>query len=195
MNDILSTLDDKTRNAVMKRWRQLVSREIKRFVKERIKSSEFRNIKPTGMYFGIRNLKKSGDIQMFGTKPNAGFLVGFGAPVNRRVTASGVYHFRDEHGWHSTHKKQLYSDSLGSGIDSADVPYFGTSARPKGNYFGIKRKRRIYAYGLVRGYEKALPVYADEAIPDWIMDDYGNDVDSIVRICGELAIEQVIGNL
>lgn len=192
IKDILSNSDKKTSIAIKKRWRWLVTREIKKFVKEKIKASKFRNIKPSGIYFGTRSIKKSDGIQIFGTKPNAGLIVGFSAPVNDRIQSDKVYYFKDDKGWHSTRKKQKYADSLGSGIKNADVSYIGTNARPDGNYFGIKRKRKVFAYGLVKGPESALPVYADESIPDWIMEEHGDEIDSIVRTCGELAIEQIM---
>lgn len=192
IDEKISLMDRKTKIAVMKRWRWLFTREIKRFVKDKVKTSKFRNIKPSGRYFGTRILKKSDSIQLFGTKPNAGLIVGFSAPVNDRFQSDKVYCFKDDSGWHSTRKKQKYSDSLGSGIENADVSYLGTNARPDDNYFGIKRKRKTWAYGLVEGPESALPVYADESIPDWIMEEHSDEIDSIVRTCGELAIEYIV---
>lgn len=192
MNDILSTLDDKTKIAVNRRWRWLFTREIKKFVREKIKTSKFRNIKPSGRYFGTRSLKKSDSILMFGTKPNAGIMFGFSAPVDERIISNRRRRFYNESGWHSTKKEQITSDSLGAGLKKGDVSYFRTSEKPEGRYFGIKRKKKIVAYGMSRSNE-VLPVYNDEAIPDWLMDVYGDEVDALITACGELAIEQVLG--
>lgn len=184
-----SSLEDRSR--IMKKWRSLITRELRAFTRRGIKATKYKKLKSSGRYFGIKANKKGDEIRIFGTKPNAGLLYGFSAPINERVQSSTPFKIRTISGWRMTRKRQKYSDSLGSGIDPANVPYLGTGARPDGAYFGIMKNAKPLAYGFV-GDNLALPVYSDEGIADWLMIEHHQEVDSLVQACGELAIESVL---
>lgn len=183
----LSDLYDRIKEAksgLVKKWLREANKRIKKFVKNIAKSAPFLD-KPNKRMFGTR-IGKDDTLKIFGNSPNAGRMHRFGAPVGEWVPTMEGYRFFGEKGWQTIHKVQKTSRS--AGVPIKDVPYLGTSERPK-KYFGIKKGRITLAYGKTQN-DLSLPVYADTSYPDWIMDRYDDDIKNIILEAGNDILSQ-----
>ena len=183
----LSDLYDKISQAntkLVKKWLSEANKRIKKFVKNIAKSAPFLD-KPNKRMFGT-SIGKDDSLKIFGNSPNAGRMRRFGAPVGEWVPTREGFRFFGAKGWQTIHKIQKTSRS--AGVPIKDVPYLGTSERPK-KYFGIKKGRITLAYGKTRD-DLSLPVYAATSYPDWVMERYSDDIKNIIMDAGNDILSQ-----
>lgn len=165
---------------LMKKWQREVNKRVRRFVRNVASASPFLD-KPNKRMFGVRNFKDGQSLTIYGTSPNAGRMKAFNAPTNDWQTVRRTFHIFGKDGWRTIHKTQMVRSS--AGVPVQNVPYFGTSERPD-RYFGIRKGKVTLAYGKTDG-GLALPVYAENSYPDWIMQNYRDDIDRIVIEAGQ----------
>lgn len=165
---------------LLKKWQREVNKRVKRFVRNVASVSPFLD-KPNKRMFGVRNSKDGQSLTIYGTSPNAGRMKAFNAPTNDWQTVRRTFHIFGKDGWQTIHKTQMVRSS--AGVPVQNVPYFGTSERPD-RYFGIRKGKVTLAYGKTDG-GLALPVYAENSYPDWIMQNYRDDIDRIVIEAGQ----------
>ena len=171
----ISQIDSK----LVRKWQNEVNKRVRRFVRNIAKSSPFLD-KPQKRMFGIRNSKDGQSLTIYGSSPNAGRMKTFNAPTDKWKKVRRAFHFYGDNGWRTIHKVQMVRTSAGT--DIKDVPYFGTSERPE-KYFGIKKGRVKLAYGKTDS-GIALPVYAENSYPDWIMQNHRDEIDNIIIEAG-----------
>ena len=172
---------------LIRKWQREVNKRIRRFVKNVAGVSPFLD-KPNKRMFGVRNSRDGESLTIYGTSPNAGRMKAFDAPTNEWHKTTESYRMFGEHGWRTIRKVQMVRPS--AGVPIHNVPYFGTSERPK-RYFGLKKGRVTLAYGKTES-GLALPVYARNSYPDWIMNNHHEEIDNIILECGQEVLAEYI---
>ena len=176
----LYTQITQTDAGLLRKWQRETNKRIRRFVRNIAGASPFLD-KPAKRMFGVRNAKDGQSLTIYGTSPNAGRMKAFHAPTNEWRSVPRYFHFEGRNGWRTIHKTQMVLATAGTEI--ADVPYFGTSERPD-RYFGIKKGRVTLAYGKTDD-GLSLPVYARDSYPEWVMENYRDDLENIIMECGQ----------
>jgi hypothetical protein len=171
------------------KWQREVNKRIRRFVRNISSVSPFID-KPAKRMFGVRNSKDGQSLTIYGTAPNAGRMKAFNAPTNEWQSVRRYFHIYGRNGWRTIHKTQMVRTTAGT--DIADVPYFGTSEPPE-QYFGIRKGRVTLAYGKTDS-GIALPVYAENSYPDWIMQNHRDDIDNIILEAGRYILSACLFN-
>lgn len=172
---------------LMKKWQREVNKRVRRFVRNVASASPFLD-KPVKRMFGVRNSKDGKSLTIYGVHPNAGRMKAFNAPTDDWKPVTQAYRFFGDDGWRTIHKVQMAKSSAGVAIE--DVPYFGTSKKPD-MYFGIRKGKATLAYGRVEN-GLAVPVYAENDYPDWIMENYRDEIDRIVIEAGQDVLTNLI---
>lgn len=185
--DDLYTRISQTDARLIKRWQTAANKAIRRFVRNIAKSSPFLD-KPKDRMFGVRNDKDGQSLTIYGSAPNAGRMKSFNAPTDKWTKVRRYFHIYGNNGWRTIHKTQMVKTNAGT--DIKDVPYYGTSDRPE-KYFGIKKGRIKLAYGKTDS-GIALPVYADNSYPDWIMQNHRDEIDNIILDTGRSVLNAYI---
>ena len=172
---------------LIRKWQNEVNRRVRRFVRNIAGASPFLD-KPAKRMFGVRNSKDGESLTIYGTSPNAGRMKSFDAPTNEWRETVRTFRIFGKAGWHTIHKTQMVRVTAGTPIQ--DVPYFGTSEKPE-RYYGIKKGRTTLAYGKTDS-GIALPVYAQDSYPDWIMNNHREEIDDIILRCGQDVLAEYI---
>ena len=162
------------------KWQREVNKRIRRFVRNIAGASPFID-KPAKRMFGVRNAKNGQSLTIYGTSPNAGRMKAFNAPTNQWQSVRRHFRFYGRKGWHTIHKTQEVRTTAGT--DIASVPYFGTSETPN-RFYGIRKGKATLAYGKTDS-GIALPIYAENSYPDWIMQNYRDEIDAIILDTGK----------
>lgn len=187
ISDLYSQIEQQSPKLI-KKWQLEINKRIRRFVRNIAKASPFLD-KPVKRMFGVRNNMDGKSLTIYGTAPNAGRMKSFNAPVNQWQETRKTFRIYGRDGWRTIHKTQLFRKNAGTEI--ADVPYFGTSEKPV-KYFGIKKGRIRLAYGKTTDNGLALPVYADNTYPDWIMENHKEEIDRIIIEAGRDILSQAL---
>lgn len=179
----ISQIDSK----LVRKWQNEVNKRVRRFVRNIAKSSPFLD-KPQKRMFGIRNSKDGQSLTIFGSSPNAGRMKAFNAPTDKWQRVRRYFHIYGNKGWRTIHKVQTVRTTAGTEIK--DLPYFGTFEQPE-KYFGTKKGRVKLAYGKTKS-GIALPVYAENSYPDWIMQHHRDEIDNIILETGRSVLNAYI---
>lgn len=169
------------------KWQREANKRIRRFVRNIAKTSPFLD-KPAKRMFGVRNSKDGKTLTIYGTSPNAGRMKAFNAPTNKWERVRRYFHIKGRDGFRTIHKVQMVRTTAGTEI--ADVPYFGTSERPA-KYYGIQKGRVTLAYGKTAS-GIALPVYAEDSYPDWLMEHHRDEIDRIIMETGRAILSEAL---
>lgn len=179
ISDIYDQLSQIKRGLLFK-WQREANKRIRKFVRNIAKASPFLD-KPDKNRFGVRNSRDGSSLIIYGTAPNAGRMKAFNAPTNKWTHTMRSFHIFGKSGWRTIHKVQMVRSTAGTPIQ--DVPYFGTSEKPD-QYFGIKKGSVTLAYGKTDS-DLALPVYAQDSYPDWVMKNHLDEIEAIIIETGK----------
>ena len=172
---------------LIRQWQREANKRIRRFVRNVASASPFLD-KPNKRMFGVRNSKDGQSLIIYGTSPNAGRMKAFNAPTNEWKQVSRAFRIFGANGWRTIHKTQMVRATAGTPIN--DVPYFGTSERPE-RYYGIKKGKVKLAYGKTKS-GIALPVYAENSYPDWIMNNHIDEIERIIIETGQAVLNEAL---
>lgn len=170
--------------AIIEKWKSLVAKDLKAFTK---RTNPFRQMNVSNFYFYVDTKSFTYSIVLQGVKPNAARVRGFGAPIDKRELAPKPIHIKTEYGWRTVNTERKTSNELG--VKPLDIKYYGVSKTPS-KYFGLKRGGKAMAFGLSD--DKAIPIYSDTGLVEWIVDD---NLDELERILAEAGFKAIDGGL
>ena len=182
---MLKDLVEKITNdpAIIEKWKNIVAKDLKAFTK---RTNPFRQMTASNFYFYVDTKSFTYSIVLQGVKPNAARARGFGAPVDKRESVKPYPAFFDG-GWHTVTTQRMTANSMG--VKALDISYYGISRNPT-KFFGLKRGGKAMAFGLSDS--KAVPVYSDTGLVEWIVD---NNMDELERILAEAGFKAIDGGL
>lgn len=177
---ISKIVSDKT----IEEQKKIAAKAIKAFAKN---ASIFRNLKVSDYYLYIDTESRTCAIILRGLKPNAGRMRGYNAPVDKRKPLEVPKKVKLSFGWRTVRTERKTAES--QGVKALEADYFGVSGQPD-QYFGLKRKNRIDAFGLVD--ETAVPVYSNTGFVEWLTIDNAAELERICIESGYAAINKEI---
>ncbi len=179
LSDLIEKLTSDT--SIIEEWKTLVSKDLKGFVK---RTSPFKQLKVSGYYFYVDTKSLTYSVILSGSRPNAARSRAFGAPVNRREPAPKPRHVKIEDKWKTVMTQRTTSSRLG--VKPLDIGYYGVNQKPT-KYFGLTQYGKVRAFGVAND-DKAVPIYSDTGLVEWVVDSNMAEVERILEEAGFKAI-------